>query len=148
MSYPDGEAAILALLQSMPEFDRRNTARADWKPLNSGASDHYAILKAGAFVNAPESLGGGSSVTTWRTVVELWQRWVDDGPTAVALQTLAQATLEHLERYPSLAGEGLLAWVSGGGEMQQRWLKEGGPVWAVWEVYIDWQEERFISVAE
>ena len=148
MSYPDGEAAILTLIQAMPEFDRRNAARADWKPLNSGASDHYVILKPGAWLNAADSLGGESAVTTWRTIIEVWQRWVDDGPTAVALQVLAQKVIEHLERYPSLGGEGLLAWVAGGSEMQQRWLKEGGPMWAVWEVYIDWQEERFIDPAE
>lgn len=148
MSYPTGEAAVLTLLQAMPEFDRRNAARADWKPLNSGASDHYAILKPGAFTNAQESIGGEAAVTTWRTIIEVWQRWVDDGPTAVALQGLTQKVIEHIERYPSLGGEGLLAWVAGGGEMQQRWTKEGGPMWAVWEVYIDWQEERFISVNE
>ncbi len=148
MSYGDGEALILARIRLMAQFDPQNSSRAKWGILNSGAAAQYAILRAAPFTNDYDGLGHGHVRTSWRTVVELWQRWVDDGPTAVALQTLAQATLEHLERYPSLAGEGLLAWVSGGGEMQQRWLKEGGPVWAVWEVYIDWQEERFISVAE
>lgn len=148
MSYLTGEAALLALIQAMPEFDRRNAARADWKPLSSGASDHYAVLKPGLFTNAQESIGAEATVTTWRTIVEVWQRWVDDGPTAIALQELAQRVIEHLEGYPSLGGAALLAWVAGGGEMQQRWTKEGGPMWAVWEVYVDWQEERFISVAE
>ena len=59
-----------------------------------------------------------------------------------------QTVIEHLERYPSLDAAGLYAWISGGGEMQERWLKEGGPKWAVWEVYLDWQEERFIAAAE
>lgn len=148
MSYPDGEAQLLVLIQGMAEFDRRNTARGDWKPLNSGASDHYAIVKPGPFANVSETLGAGSAVTTWRTIVEVWQRWVDDGPTVTALEVLVGAVVEHLERYPSLDGATLMAQVAGGGEMQQRWLKEGGPMWAVQEVYIDWQEERFISVAE
>lgn len=148
MSYSDGEAAILTLIQAMPEFDRRNATRADWKPLNSGASDHYAILKPGLWTNAPEALGGGSVLTTWRTIVEVWQRWVDDGPTAQALQTLVGRLIDKLDGYPSLDGAALFAWVAGGGEMQQRWLREGGPQWAVWEVYIDWQEERFVTVAE
>lgn len=148
MSYSDGEAAILALLQAMPQFDRRNTARGDWKPLNSGQSDHYAILKPGIWANAQEALGGGAAVTTWRTIIEVWQRWVDDGPTALALQALVAEVVDQLERYPALSGAALLAWVAGGGEMQQRWLKEGGPMWAVWEVYIDWQEERIISPVE
>ena len=148
MSYPTGEAKILELVQGMAAFDRRNSARADWKPLNSGMSDHYVVLKPGGFSNMPETLGAGSSTTTWRTVVEVWQRWVDDAPTVAALEELTQGVIEHLERYPSLDGAALLAWVAGGGEMSQRWLKEGGPMWAVWEVFIDWQEERFVTVAE
>lgn len=148
MSYADGEAKVLTLLQGMDDFDRRNSARGNWKPLNSGASDHYAIVKPGPFAVAPETLGGGTSVTTWRTLVEVWQRWVDDGPTVVALEALVGAVIAHLERYPSLDGAALFAWVAGGGEMQQRWLKEGGPMWAVQEVYVDWQEERFVAVAE
>lgn len=148
MSYPTGEGMVLTLLQGMDDFDRRNTARADWKPLNSGASDHYAVLKPGPFANVPETLGAGSAVTTWRTVVEVWQRWVDDGPTVEALEALVGAVIEHLEQYPSLNGAALTAQVTGGSEMQQRWLKEGGPMWAVQEVYVDWQEERFIANAE
>ena len=148
MSYPTGEAKLLALIQGMAEFDRRNSARADWKLLNSGASDHYAILKPGPFINSSESLGSGSAVTTWRTIVEMWQRWLDDGPTVLALEALVGAVIERLERFPSLEGVALMAGVSGGGEMQQRWLKEGGPGWAVQEVYVDWQEERFIDSAE
>ena len=148
MSYSDGEARILALIQGMAEFDRRNTARGDWKPLNSGASNRYAIVKPGMFSNASETLAAGSAVTTWRTIVEVWQRWVDDGPTVTALEGLVGRVVEHLERYPSLDGAALMAWVAGGGEMQQRWLKEGGPMWAVQEVYLDWQEERFIDSAE
>lgn len=148
MSYSTGEAQIAELIQGATGFDRRNVARGDWKPLNSGRSDHYAIIRPGPFVNAPDTIGNGAAVTTWRTVVEVWQRWVDDAPTAQSLQAHVQTVIEHLERYPSLDAAGLYAWISGGGEMQERWLKEGGPMWAVWEVYLDWQEERFIAAAE
>lgn len=147
MSYPTGEAALLAILQAMPQFTRANATRGDWKPLNSGASDHYAVLKPGAFSNLADGLSG-ETVTTYRVVVEVWQRWVDDSPTLVALETLVGAVVGHVERYPTLAGAGLMATVAGGGEMQQRWLREGGPMWAVQEVYVDWQEERFYESAE
>ena len=148
MSYGSGEAAILELLRDMTAFDAANTSRADWKPLNSGASDHYAVLRPGEWYNSIEAIGHGAAVTTWRTVVEVWQRWLDDSPTALALQDLTTAVIEHIEAYPSLDGAVALAWVAGGGDMQERWLRSGGPAWAVWEVYIDWQEERFITVTE
>ena len=148
MSYSDGEARVLILLQGMAEFDLHNTARGDWKPLNRGTSNRYAIVRPGPFTNAAESIGTGSAITTWRTTVEVWQRWVDDSPTVVALEELVSAVIGHLERYPSLNGVALVAQVTGGSEMQQRWVKEGGPQWAVQEVYIDWQEERFIDAAE
>ena len=145
MSYPAGEAVVLTLLQAMSEFDRRNTARGDWKPLNSGGSDHYAIIRPGPFANKATALGG-ASVTAWRTIIEVWQRWVDDAPTVLALEGLVSAVIDHLERYPGLDGLALIAGVTGGGEMQQRWLREGGPGWAVQEIYYDWQEERFTPV--
>lgn len=147
MSYSDGEAKALTLIQAMPQFGRANATRGDWKPLNSGASDHYVVLRPGAFAVVNEGLGG-ESVRQWRTVVEVWQRWKDDSPTLLALETLVSQVVDHLERYPSLGGTTLMAAVTGGSEMQRRWLTEGGPLWAVQEVYIDWQEERFYEPAE
>ena len=114
MSYPAGEAVVLTLLQAMSEFDRRNTARGDWKPLNSGGSDHYAIIRPGPFANEATALGG-ASVTAWRTIIEVWQRWVDDAPTVLALEGLVSAVIDHLERYPGLDGLALIAGVTGGG---------------------------------
>lgn len=147
MSYAQGEAALLALIQAMPGYSRVNASRGDWKPLNSGASDHYTVLRPGAFTVATDGLGG-ESLTAYRTVIEVWQRWKDDTPTLVALEGQVAAIVEHLERYPSLNGVALMAQVGGGSEMSRRWLEQGGPVWAVQEVYFDWQEERFYSSAE
>jgi len=146
MSYSDGEAAVLELLRDMEQFDHRTVTRGDWKSLNSGAGNCYAIIRPGTFSNAPEAFG--SSITTWRTTIELWQRWVDDSPTVIALEYLTHAVIAHVERYPTLNGAALIAQVAGGGEVQQRWIKDGGPQWAAQEIYIDWQEERYIDIAE
>lgn len=145
MSYATGEAQIMAIIADMPDFRAGNVSRADWKPLNSGNAPHYAILKPGSWSNEPSSLSAGAAITTWRTVIEVWRRWVDDAPTAAGLQELVGRLIDYLDRHPSLDGMALQGWVTGGSDMQQRWLREGGPMWAVWEVYIDWQEERFID---
>ena len=147
MSYSDGEAAILGLIRAMPAFDRANVSRGDWKPLNSGASDHYAVLKPGDFTVMAEALGG-EAIVQWRTVIEVWQRWKDDSPTLLALEGHVAAVIGHLERYPALGGVCLMARVAGGSELSRRWLEQGGPLWAVQEVYVDWQEERFYTSVE
>lgn len=147
MSYSDGEQAILEQLREMRAFDRHNSSRGDWKPLNSGASACYAVLRAGEFTVESAALNGASLIV-WRTVIEVWQRWKDDAPTVMALEELVSDTIWHLERYATLGGEALMARVSGGSEMQQRWREQGGPAWAVQEVYLDWQEERFYDTAE
>ena len=147
MSYVTGEAAVAALLEQATAFNRHNVSRGDWKPLNSGASDHYAVLRPGEFSNVADGLSG-EALTTYRTIIEVWQRWKDDAPTVAALSGYVAAVVDRLERYPSLDGACLMARVGGGGEMSRRWLTEGGPLWAVQEVYCDWQEERFYSSAE
>lgn len=147
MSYSDGEGALLALLQAMPTFGRANASRGDWKPLNSGASDHYAILRPGEFSVVAEALGG-EVIVRWRTLIEIWQRWTDDTPTLLALEALVAAVIEHVERYPTLGGVSLMAQIAGGSELSRRRLEQGGPLWAVQEVYVDWQEERFYTAAE
>ena len=144
MTYAAGEALVLALLRGMSEFDTANSSRQKWKVLNSGASDHYAIVRPGPFSNEPSGLGETAS-TDWRTVIEVWQRWLDDGETTIALQELVQAVIERFDDYPTLndtTGSVVMGYVSGGGEMQERWLTQNGPSWAVWEVYVDWKEER------
>lgn len=147
MSYGDGEAAILTLVRGVRGFNRANSSRGDWKPLNSGASASYVVLKPGAFSASADGLAG-ESLILWRTVIEVWQRWQDDTATLLALEARVADVIGHMERYPTLDGVCLLAQVAGGSEMTRRWVEQGGPLWAVQEVYIDWQEERFYSSAE
>ena len=147
MSYSDGEAAILELVRALPNFGRSNATRGDWKPLNSGASAAYIVLRPGPFTVIAETLNG-ESLRQWRTVIEVWQRWKDDTPTVVALEEHVSDVISHMEQHATLDGAALMANVAGGSEMQNRWLNQGGPQWAVQEVYIDWQEERFYSSAE
>ena len=144
MSYGDGEALILARIRAMAQFDAANSSRAKWGILNSGASDHYAILRAALFTNDYDGLGHGHVRTSWRTVVELWQRYKDDGTSATDLQELMQDTIEYVEQDPDFGGtEGLIyGYPAGGGEMLEVWNRDGGPSWLKWELYIDWQEER------
>lgn len=148
MSYATGEGLILKKLRLMPEFGASNSGRQGegWRLLSTGNSTYYAVLRPGAFTSDYDSLGRLHVVTQWRTVIELWLRWTNESMTTETLQTLMDSVIEHLEKHPFLDDDHRLeAMPSGGGEMQERQRETGGPLWAVWEVFIDWQEERDID---
>lgn len=148
MTYSDGEALILTRLRVMEQFDAGNSARAKWGILNSGAAAQYAILRPAPFENDYDSMDHAHVRTRWRTVIELWQRYVDDGTSAIALQELLQDTLEYLEGDPDFGGtEGAVyGYPAGGGDMLEVWQRNGdGPSWLKWELYVDWYEERAIA---
>jgi hypothetical protein len=146
MSYSDGEVLILGLLRNMAQFDTRNSGRARWGMLNSGAAAQYAILRAGPFENDYQGLGREQVRTSWRTIIELWQRYKDDGTSATDLQELMAAVIEYVEQYPDLGDAAIYAEPRTCGDMQEVWRTGGdGPSWLKWEVNIDWQEERDIA---
>lgn len=144
MSYSTGEAAVLALVRALDGYDDENATRADWRPLSRGKAQHFAILRPGKWAN--EQLTVSGNVRAWRTVVECWRRYADD-TRPIALQEDVERVVAQIERYPTLNGAGLDSMVTGGGEMVERELANGS-LWAVWEVYVDWQEEHSVSYAE
>lgn len=145
MSYGDGEALILDLLRDMAQFDTANSSRAKWGILNSGASAQYAILRAGPWETDYQGLGREGARTTWHTTIELWQRYKDDGASAIELQELMAAVVEYLEQYETLGDAAIYAEPQSGGAMLEVWNKDGGIGWLKWEVNLVWQEERDIA---
>jgi hypothetical protein len=144
MSYAVGEAAILTLIQALGAYDGENATRADWRPLTRGKAQQYVVLRPGKWAN--EQLTVSSNVRAWRTVVECWRRYADD-TRPITLEDDVETVTAQLEQYPTLNGAVLDSVVSGGGDMVERELSNGS-LWAVWEVYVDWQEEHSVSYAE
>lgn len=151
MSYPHGEKLIFDLLLDMPQFTRKNAGRqlGGWRLLSSGNSMYYAVLRPGKFLPDYDGFGRSHVVTSYRTVVELWETWTSSSETSETLESVMDAVVAHLERYPRLGDPESIAWAAptGGGEMQERQLQDGSK-WAVWELFIDWQSERDIDPAE
>lgn len=144
MSYSTGEAAILTLVQALGAYDSENATRQDWRPLARGKAQYYAVLRPGKWSN--EQVTVSSNARSWRTVIECWRRYADD-TRPMTLQDDVEAIVAQLEKYPTLNGAVLDSIVSGGGDMLERELSNGS-LWAVWEVYCDWQEEHSVSYAE
>lgn len=146
MGYNTGEGLILTQVQGATSFNSTNTARGNWKILNQGKSDHYAILRPGAFF--VEWISPTHYVANYRTVVEIWQRYTVETTTHTNLYGYMAEALEAVIDTPRLGDSGgtiLDSSVTGSEEPpQEMWTESGGPVWLKWEINVDWQEEKSI----
>lgn len=149
LSEANGEALILTRVQAVTGFASTNANYCNWKALNSGASDHYAIVKPGAF--ARDQLAMSANQTTWQTVIEVWQRYKDDGTTGASLRTHVDNIIAALDQYRKLGdttGAIMDAVISSGGEVQEMWVKDGGPAWLRRDLTVTWQEFVNVTYAE
>ena len=146
MAYSDGEALLLTVVQSITGFSSTNTSRADWSILNKGTSDHYAILRPGEFSN--ENLSPTLQQLNWTTVIEIWQKYTDDGTTQTNLYAHDDNMLGvRAYRVVSDSDVVLDANLTGGAEPQEMWNSGGGPQWLRWMMTMEWSEQECIDYA-
>lgn len=146
MSYSAGEALLLTRVQACTGFSSTNTARAKWGILDSGASDHYAILKAGR--SEIEWITYTEYNIHWRGIVQVWQRYTDDGTTATNLYGYVNNLLA-IQAYPHLGGTVIdfsIDAISEVHEMQR--VGQDGPQWLMQEVEVGWLEETKVTLVE
>lgn len=146
MSYSSGDALILSLVRTCSGFTSANTASANWKILNQGKSDYYAITRPGPFRGDMIS----PTVIVWKytTVIELWQRYKDDATTQTNLYGHMDALKSGLMKKPRLGDTGNTIEDSiprSSGQVTEMWTKRGGPSWLKWELTLEWQEEETIT---
>ena len=146
MAYTDGEGAILTRIRAHSDFSTSNTDANDWKILDSGNSAFYAILKPNEEPNDVEYYAFGSYVIRWQTVVEIWQRYKDDGTTAASLFGNVQKIIAQMQPYKTLGLANVQnAEVVSVTAPSFRWDQDGGPAWMVQEVNIEWHEQSEIT---
>ena len=146
MSYSTGEGFVLSRVRACAGFNAANTAQSDWKLLNSGADDHYAILCPGAFTL--EWVTPNVYQANWVTLIQVWQRYVDETTTHNNLyghvnDLLALLAYRHLNSSTILDAsfEGAEAPL----EMANR---EGGISWLRWDVRVKWSEQAEVTYAD
>ena len=148
MSYKDGEELILELVQGSPDFASGNAVRGKWGVLNSGNSDHYAIIYRGPYLR--NWAGMKIIETEWRTIIQVWQRYKDEFTSYEALTGYVDDLMTYLDPYRKLTSTTILdANVVGGGEIVTEWRNNSdGPSWLKQEIYIDWKEQSNVTFAE
>ena len=142
MAYIDGENLIATVIKAHANFDANNVAQAKWTQLDSGKSDHYAILKHGGMI--PERISKNIYVARHTTVIEVWQNYLDDGSTAVSLYGYVGNVITQIEDNEKLGDTGGIiqnASPAEIGQVEEMWLSGGGPAWLRQMVSILWHEQ-------
>lgn len=103
--YPDIEALWLERMRAISGYDTNNTSRGNWGIVNNGKSDRYVVLKPGTHSRTMNSIGGGR-LETYRTILEVHQKYRDDGTTLTTLETAVNTLIDSLDTYPRLGETG------------------------------------------
>ena len=148
MTYATGQSLILTRVQACDVFDTTNTSECDWKVLNSGKSNTYAILRPGAFKR--EWLSATMYRMNYTTVIEVWQRYTVEGTSYTNLYTGVNA-LMAMESYHRM-GDTTNAiedfTIEGSDDPEEMWTKQGGVMWLRWKMRVRWYEETTVTYAE
>ena len=147
MNYLDGEKLIAARVEEATGFSPENVRRGAYGVINSGNSDHYAIIHAGGTVRNQESLT--SKLNVHRTTIEVWQRLKDDSPSIDSLYENVASIVNFLDPLRDMSSDGTYirdANVTGIGEVKEMWTTKGdAPSWFKQEIYVDWSDEDNVT---
>jgi hypothetical protein len=154
MAYPEGEALIFTKLRSVTGFTgatstTENTSRGKWGLLNSGNSDHYAIIKPGEFERTQGAMS--MNISRFTTVIQVWMRYTDDGVTLTTLEGYVKAIIAYFDQWRKVAdttGTIVDAFIASGGEVTEQWNKDGGLSWLKQDLKLIWQEHDTVSYGE
>lgn len=141
--YADGEKLIATKVKYCEKFGPDNVTQCNWKVLNTGKADHYAILRPGPF--DIEWLTPTVYRGNYTTIVEVWQRYKDDGVSQNNLYLLIGYLMTGLqpERFmDDTTGTIQDATISGSGAVAEMWNRGGrGPAWLKWEINVNWKQQ-------
>ena len=143
MAYIDGENLIATVIKAHANFDADNVAQAKWNFLDSGKSDHYAILKSGGTLPEHNTVGKVSQ-ETHVTTIQVWQSYGDDGTTATKLYGYVENVKTQIRNNAKLGDTGGIvqrAFLVSIEEVEEMWLTGGGPTWLKQNVNVQWYEQ-------
>ena len=142
MAYITGENLIATAVKAHANFDADNTFQAKWKCLDSGKDDHYVIIKSGGTI--PVFITPTIYQSEHRTIIQVWQRYKDDGDTSTDLYGYVGNVITQIqdtEHLGDTAGIIQNSTVEEIGEVMEMWMSGGGPAWLKQEVTVLWHEQ-------
>lgn len=149
MSYTNGESLMLTRIRTSANYNTNNTTRNDWSILNDGKNDHYAILKKLEDPSPVTWPGVRTYHIEWTTIIEVWQRVQNDDDQAAAdCHAEVLAIINVLQNNPRLgdtSGTIVDSSIRGIGGPVNTWLSDGGPIWAMMEIYVTWIEQARVT---
>lgn len=150
MTESAGMTLIETQVKAVSGFDSTNVVIAKWGLLNSGKKAFYAIIRPGPASRPRSAFGIRDNI--YRTIIEVWQRYKNDGSTLTDLTGHVDAITARIDQYRKLAdGTNTVrdAEASGLGEVTEQWRNKGdGPSWLKREIFVDWTEESKVTYAE
>ena len=151
MTESAGMTLIATIIKKVDGFDKKNVVIAEWGILNSGNARAYAIIRPGPATRP--RIGFGVTANEYRTIVEVWYGFEDDGETVTGLLDQVNLLTAKLDQYPELADTTDTIQRSAEpvalGEMTEQWRNKGdGPSWLKREIFVDWTQESEVSYAE
>jgi len=150
MSYKAGEILAETQVKLVTGFSDSNVGRGTkWIWLNSGNSDHYAVLRKGIHTEA--FLTVTQKERNYRTIIEILQRVKDDLTDRYDnLLDYVEDIITRLDRYRKLADTTATlrdANITGGDEVKEIWIHDA-LAWIKVEIYLDWTEDENVTFAE
>jgi hypothetical protein len=145
MSYSAGETLLLTVVKTCTGFSANNSTQGNYKVLNSGKDDNYAVLHIGNSSFEFETFKQYQA--RWNTIVEVWQRYTDDGTTLTNLYTHIQNLMTGIQAAIILGdttGTVINANAIELGDIEEMWARGGGPGWLRVKMKIQWTEEYSI----
>ena len=149
MTYAAGEALLLTVVQGVTGFSTTNTSRGNWLPLNSGKAAKYAVLKPGGS-DYRAYIGINTNKPVHLTVIEVWEFYTQDGTTLTNLEADVQSIITAVRKSKHLGDDSkvLDSNVLTTSEVQEMWMKKGGPTWLRQRITVGWEEEEIITFQE
>lgn len=149
MSYTTGEANILTILQATSYFDSGNSARANWKILDSGNAAYYAILKPGDDTAPMQFIAFDTYQVAWTTVIQVWYKYTDETTTSTNLFGQVQNVIAALQPNNTLDDTGntiVNAEIIGITPPLERWTRDGGVHWLAQDITVQWIEQVTVTL--
>lgn len=140
---------VAAQVRNVSGFSTSNVTVGKWGILNSGNSKVYAIIKPGATNRPPLTFSVFDN--QGQTIIQVWQRYKDDGTTLTDLMANVDLIVARLDQYWQLADTSNTlrnADVSSKGEVTERWDNDGALSWLSRDIVVSWQKEEAVTYAE